>query len=186
MKTLYILAGANGSGKSTIARELSPAENISYVNADDIARELCPDDMQKVRIQAGREVYVRIDDLIKKGLSFALESTLSGVGHLKTIQQAKQNGYRVVIIYTFVDAVETCLERIKARVRNGGHPVPEEDVRRRFMRSRENFWHRYTPVSDQWMIYFNGGNDITLVAQQQGAEVEIISENLYTIFKRNL
>ncbi len=60
MKTLYILAGSNGSGKSTIAKELLPAENISYVNADDIARELCPEDMQKVRIQAGKEVHLRI------------------------------------------------------------------------------------------------------------------------------
>lgn len=186
MKTLYILAGANGSGKSTIAKELLPAENISYVNADDIAQELCPEDMQKVRIQAGKEVHFRIAELVRSGKSFALESTLSGVGHLKTIALAKQNGYKVVIVYTFVDAVETCLERIKARVRNGGHPVPEEDVKRRFLRSRENFWHKYRWESDQWMIYFNGGNDITLVAQQQGAEVEIISENLYTIFKRDL
>ena len=60
MKTLYILAGANGSGKNTIAKELLPAENISYVNADDIARELCPEDMQKVRIQVGKEVHFRI------------------------------------------------------------------------------------------------------------------------------
>ena len=82
MKTLYILAGANGSGKSTIAKELLPAENISYVNADDIARELCPEDMQKVRIQAGKEVHFRIAEL---------ESTLSGVGHLKTISLAKQD-----------------------------------------------------------------------------------------------
>ena len=91
-----------------------------------------------------------------------------------------------MIVYIFVDTVETCLERIKARVCNGGHLVPEEDVKRRFLRSRENFGYKYRWESDQWMIYFNGGNDITLVAQQQGAKVEIISENLYTIFKRDL
>ena len=91
-----------------------------------------------------------------------------------------------MIVYIFVDTVETCLECIKARVCNGGHPVPEEDVKRRFLRSRENFWYKYRWESDQWMIYFNGGNDITLVAQQQGAKVEIISENLYTISKRDL
>lgn len=94
MKTLYILAGANGSGKSTIAKELLPAENISYVNADDIARELCPEDMQKVRIQAGKEVHFRIAELVRSGKYFALENTLSGVGHLKTISLAKQNGYK--------------------------------------------------------------------------------------------
>lgn len=65
-------------------------------------------------------------------------------------------------------------------------PVPDEDVKRRFLRSRENFWYKYRWESDQWMIYFNGGNDITLVAQQQGAKVEILLENLHTIFKRDL
>lgn len=187
MKTLYILAGANGSGKSTIARELLPAENISYVNADDIARELCPDDMQKVRIQAGREVYARIDDLIKKGLSFALESTLSGVGHLKTIQQAKQNGYEVIIIYTFVDSAQDCISRIRTRVLKGGHPVPDEDVIRRFTRSKYNFWHQYREKADHWVLYYNGGAEISLVAEQKASQpVEIVSENLYTIFKRDL
>ena len=91
-----------------------------------------------------------------------------------------------MIVYIFVDTVETCLERIKARFCNGGHPVPDEDVKKRFLRSRENFWYKYRWESDQWMIYFNGGNDITLVAQQQGAKVEILLENLYTIFKRDL
>lgn len=84
-----------------------------------------------------------------------------------------------MIVYIFVDTVETCLERIKARVCNGGHPVPEEDVKRRSLRSRENFWYKYRWESDQWMIYFNGGNDITLVAQQQGAKVEILLAILY-------
>lgn len=69
MKTLYILAGTNGSGQSTIAKELLPAENISYVNADDIARELCSEDMQKVRIQAGKEVHFRIAELVRSGKS---------------------------------------------------------------------------------------------------------------------
>ena len=91
-----------------------------------------------------------------------------------------------MIVYIFVDTVGTCLERLKARVCNGGHPVPEEDVKRRFLRSRENFWYKYRWESDQWMIYFNGGNDITFVAQQQGVMVEILLENLHTIVKRDL
>lgn len=187
MKTLYILAGANGSGKSTIAKELLPAENISYVNADDIARELCPEDMQKMRIRAGKEVYFRIAELVQSGKSFALESTLSGIGHLKTIALAKQNGYKVVIVYTFVDAPSDCLARIQSRVQNGGHPVPDEDVIRRFYRSKYNFWNKYAPLADYWVLYYNGGMEISLTAAKKGNdEVEIISENLYTIFKRDL
>lgn len=76
MKTLYIIAGANGSGKSTISKELLPEENIVYINADDIAKQLCPNDMQSVRIKAGKEVYARIDKMFTQGQSFALETTL--------------------------------------------------------------------------------------------------------------
>ena len=136
MKILYILAGANGSGKSTIAKELLPAENIVYVNADDIAKELCPENMQSARIPAGKEVHARIDKLLTEGKSFALESTLSGVGYIKTIEKARKLGYAVIIIYVFVATPEDCIGRIQMRIKNGGHPVPKEDVIRRFSRSK--------------------------------------------------
>ena len=102
MKTLFILAGANGSGKSTIAKELLPEENIVYVNADDIAKELCPENMQSVRIQAGKELHARIDKLFGEGKSFALESTLSGVGHIKTIETAQRSARYIFFIYFFL------------------------------------------------------------------------------------
>ncbi len=187
MKTLYILAGANGSGKSTIASELLPAENIVYVNADDIARELCPADMAAVRIQAGKELHARMDKLFSAGQSFALESTLSGVGHIKTIEKAHRLGYQVVIIYTFVDNPADCIGRIQMRVKNGGHPVPAEDVIRRFTRSKQNFWNTYKDLADAWVLYYNGGDDIIPVAEQaQGKAIVIFAENLYTMFTRNL
>lgn len=187
MKTLYILAGANGSGKSTIAAELLPEEKIVYVNADDIARELCPQDMQSVRIQAGKELHARMDKLFSEGQSFALESTLSGVGHIKTIETARRLGYQVIIIYTFVDTADVCITRIQTRVKKGGHPVPQEDIIRRFTRSKQNFWNIYKDLADHWVLYYNGGDDIVSVAEQdKGKEIVIFSENLYTIFKRNL
>ena len=187
MKTLFILAGANGSGKSTIAKELLPEENIVYVNADDIAKELCPENMQSVRIQAGKELHARIDKLFGEGKSFALESTLSGVGHIKTIETAHKLGYKVVLLYTFVDGPDSCIMRIQTRVKNGGHPVPDEDVVRRFGRSKQNFWNTYKDLADHWVLYYNGGDDIVLVAQQdKGKQVEILAENLYTVFERDL
>lgn len=187
MKTLYILAGANGSGKSTIAKELLPEENIVYVNADDIAKELCPEDMQSVRIQAGKELHSRIDKLFGEGKSFALESTLSGVGHVKTIENAQKAGYEVAILYTFVDSPATCIERIKARVQNGGHPVPDEDVVRRFARSRRNFWNIYKDKADMWLLVYNGEDTIFPVAiASKDTKVAILSEKLYTMFKRDL
>ena len=187
MRTLYILAGANGSGKSTIAKELLPEENIVYVNADDIARELCPENMQAVRIRAGKEFYSRISELFNEKKSFAMESTLSGVGHIKTIQRAHKLEYKVVIIYTFVDSAASCVARIQTRVKNGGHPVPEEDVIRRFDRSKQHFWNIYKQQADHWVLYYNGGDDIVCVAEQdKGKDIVIFAENLYNLFRSGL
>ena len=187
MRTLYILAGANGSGKSTISKELLPEENIVYVNADDIARELCPENMHSVRIRAGKELYIKIDKLFSENKSFAIESTLSGVGHIKIIEKAHKLGYKVVIIYTFVDSAESCVVRIQTRVKNGGHPVPEKDVIRRFYRSKRNFWNIYKDLADHWILYYNGGDDIVCVAQQdKGKDIVIFAENLYNLLKENL
>ena len=58
---LYIIAGANGCGKSTLASELLPDKNIEFLNADDIAREICPDSIESVKIRAGKMVLEKLD-----------------------------------------------------------------------------------------------------------------------------
>ena len=103
-KDLYILAGANGSGKSTIAKVLLPREGIVYINPDDIAREINHDDPVGARIEAGREAIRRINALLDRGDSFAVESTLSGKVHVKMIERAKSLGYTTTIAYAFVDS----------------------------------------------------------------------------------
>ena len=132
MKRLFMLAGANGSGKSTIAKVLLPSEGIGYVNPDDIARELNPQDLTAVRVSAGREALHRIDDLMTRGESFAIESTLSGLAYVRKLEQARRMGYETILAYVYVDSAEVCIARIAARVRSGGHPVPNADVRRRY------------------------------------------------------
>ena len=87
MKRLYILAGANGSGKSTISKVLLPSEQLVYVNPDDIAKELNPDNPTAARIEAGRETLRRIDELLTEGESFAIESTLSGNTYVKVLER---------------------------------------------------------------------------------------------------
>ena len=86
---MFILAGANGSGKSTISKVLLPTEHIVYVNPDDIARELNPSDPSAARIEAGKETLRRIDLLLGKGDSFAIESTLSGNMYVKVLRGSK-------------------------------------------------------------------------------------------------
>lgn len=185
MKRLYILAGANGSGKSTISKMLLPAEKIVYVNPDDIAKELNPQDPLSVRILAGRETLRRINALLDEGCSFAIESTLSGSGYVGMIKKAKDLGFDVTIAYVYVDTPDLCLERIKVRVLNGGHDVPEGDVCRRYERSKVNFAQVYAPLADHWMLYYNGGNDFLLVAHGNG-QTKIIAQEKYKTFMEGL
>lgn len=184
-KNLYILAGANGSGKSTIAKVLLPTEGVVYINPDDIARELNPNDLTKVQVEAGRIAMCRINELLAQNKSFAIESTLSGKVHLKVITQAKKLGYKVSIAYTFVDSPAICVERIAIRVKNGGHNIPREDVFRRYWRSKKNFIQLYAPLADYWMLYYNGGNDAVLVAHGNGV-VNVISRERYNKFMEDL
>ncbi len=186
-KTFYVLAGANGSGKSTITKELLQEQKLEYINADDIAKELNPKDISKVKISAGKETKRRIENCFKKKLSFVAETTLSGNNYIKTFEEAKELGYRIILLYTFVDNTKTCIERIKVRVKNGGHPVPDEDVIRRYKRSISNFWNKYKSLADEWLLYYNGNENYVFVAQQsKGKDIEIINENLYTLFGENL
>lgn len=185
MKRLYILAGANGSGKSTISKVLLPTEGIVYVNPDDIARELCPENPPSMKISAGREALRRIKDLLEMGASFAIETTLSGFGYVGVIQRAKSMGYEVTLAYVFVDSADFCLERIRVRVLGGGHDVPADDVRRRYNRSKANFLSVYMPLASHWMLYYNGGNDLLLVAHGNGS-VNVIMQDRYDAFKEDV
>ena len=184
---LYIIAGANGSGKSTISKVLLPAEGVAYVNPDDIARELRPQNPESVKIAAGRTALQQVAGFLDKGVSFAIESTLSGSAYVNTVRRAKELGYETSIIYTFVDSPEVCIARIAARVKKGGHYIPDIDVRRRYARSKENFWHKYAAIVDYWTLLYNGDAQVVMVARKDnGYGTAIFSDSLFKLFKEGL
>ena len=184
-KILYLIAGANGSGKSTLASELLPSENIDFLNADDIAKSLCPDHIESVMIQAGKILLKRLTHLLNSNKSFAIETTLSGKNHIKTIKRAKEVGFKVVLIYSFLDNPTLCEKRIKIRVLNGGHDIPKDDIIRRFYRSKKNFLDVYKDIVDEWNLFYNGASEYILVAQCANNTLEIFNDNLYNKFIRN-
>ncbi len=184
-KNLYIIAGANGSGKSTLASELLPYENLEYLNADDIAKEICPENIESVKIRAGKIVLDKLAKLLDKHKSFAIETTLSGKNHIKTIEKAKALEYKITLIYSYLDSPILCENRIKIRVLNGGHDIPKEDIERRFYRSKKNFWNIYKDIVDEWFLFYNGSSEYILVAQSENEEIEILNENLYTEFVKD-
>lgn len=157
-KTLYIIAGANGSGKSTLAKVLLKEKELDFLNADEIAKEIAPNAIDSVPISAGKEYFKRLANFFREEKSFAVESTLSGQNIIRIIKKAKDRNYKIVIVYSFLENCISCIERVKLRVQNGGHNVPEEDIIRRYYKSVVNFWDKYRLLVDEWSLFFNGYN----------------------------
>jgi len=178
-KKLYIIAGPNGSGKTTLAKELIKEENITFLNADEIAEKLNDD----IGLSAGRTLLAMLENCFKRKESMVLESTISGNYHDGVIQRAKKEKYEIIFIYIFLDSVEQNLARIEQRVKLGGHDVPETDVKRRYMRSLDNFW-RVQKFVTQWELYYNGENSYEIVARGCGDILEIMDDALYNKFKK--
>ena len=157
MKEVIILGGANGTGKSTLANFLIAQTNYTFLNADEIEKQL--PDLQKgtpiTHLKAGRILFDKLRNEQANGHSFILETTLSGKTLRSILNDLKTDGYRITIVYVFLETPELCIERIKNRVKRGGHFVSDEDVRRRYYRSIQNFWHRYRLLADVWTVYLN-------------------------------
>jgi predicted ABC-type ATPase len=154
--TLCILGGCNGAGKTTLARELLPRLGLMrFLNADEIARGLSPLDPTLTAFKAGRLVLEEARSLIAAKTSFALESTLSGRAQVALIHEAKAQGYRILLHYIVIGSATQAVARVALRVRLGGHHVPENDVRRRFDRSRKHFLEDYLPLADEWGLWNN-------------------------------
>lgn len=158
-KKCYILAGPNGAGKTTFAKEFLPAEAgcLNFINADLIAYGLSPFQPEKKALAAGRLMLEQIAECVRRNESFAFETTLSGRGYLPKIAEWKSRGFHITIYFLKIPSVEFAIERVRFRVAQGGHDIPEADIRRRFDRSWANFNTYYKKVADTWSIYDTSG-----------------------------
>lgn len=152
---VVVLGGPNGAGKSTAApRLLRGAVKVDeFVNADTLAQGLSAFRPQDVAVEAGRLTLARLDALEAQGRSFAFEATLASQTLARRLERLSANGYRVHVVYLWLPTVDLALARVAERVRVGGHHVPDDAVRRRFVRGRERFFTRYRLVADTWRVY---------------------------------
>ncbi|MBC8111841.1 MAG: zeta toxin family protein [Verrucomicrobia bacterium] len=155
MKELIIIGGANGSGKTTFAKELIKETSYYFLNADEIERNLEEPKSDVTQVKAGRLFFEKLEALLEKEQNFIVESTLSGKYLVKIIEKLKQENYKIRIVYVFLESPEICIERIKIRVIFGGHFIPDEIVKRRYYRSKENFWNVYKNMADEWQLFYN-------------------------------
>ena len=154
--TLCLVGGCNGAGKTTLARELLPRLGIMrLLNPDEVARGLSPLDPSLAAFKAGRLVLEETKSLIRAGESFAIESTLSGKTHVAMLRAARERGFRIVIHYVAIASAQQAVERIRLRVKLGGHNVPADDVERRYNRSLSHLVDEYLPLADGWSVWDN-------------------------------
>ena len=158
-KRIVIIAGPNGSGKTTFAEQYLPREAgcPDFINADLIARGISPYAVDRAAFQAGKIMLAQIADKVRRGESFAFESTLSGLNYLKHIPRWRRAGYHVKLIYLSLPSVEMAIARVKSRVAQGGHDVPEAVIRRRFDSGLRHFETLYRNAVDSWILYDNSG-----------------------------
>lgn len=179
--SLYIIAGPNGAGKTTFAREFLPkfAHCKIFVNADSIASGLAAFAPRVEAVQAGRIMLGHIRKLANQRQTFAFETTLSGRRYLSFFRELKQFGYHIHLTYLWLPSVALAIQRVKDRVIQGGHSVPEEDIRRRFNRGLKNLFSEYKPLLDTWLLLDNSERKSKTIAFGKGSERQIIDGILY-------
>jgi predicted ABC-type ATPase len=181
--TIYLIAGCNGAGKTTFAREflLKEVACVNFLNADYLAFGLSPLSPEIAAMKAGRLLLTEFKSLVARKETFALESTLSGKTYLRLLGDAKRHGFRICLHYLWLRTPAMAIARVRERVKKGGHNVPVPDIRRRFSRSRRHLVSDYAPLADRWAVWNNESSPPLLLAESKScalADLRAIVERL--------
>lgn len=183
LKNLYIIAGCNGAGKTTASMSILPEvlHCKEFINADEIARGLSPFNVDSVSLEAGRLMLKRIDDLLEAEKTFAIETTLTTKSYVQLVKQAQKKGYKVNLLFFWLNSVELAKERVKQRVAEGGHNIPEDVIERRYTNGIKNLFDLFIPIVDCFSIYDNS-NGLELIMENNNDEL-ILNELKFEILK---
>ncbi len=167
MPNLYVIGGANGSGKTTVSLSLLPTllGIFEYVNADAIAAGLSPLNPEAMAMQSGRLMVERIKALADAQSNFAFETTLAAKSFTPFLRECKNKGYTINLMYFWLRSPDLAVERVARRVASGGHSIPEADIRRRYERGLRNLFNLYLPLCDGWMVFDNSDSAPRLIAE---------------------
>lgn len=187
MKNLYIISGCNGAGKTTASYTLLP--NIldckEFVNADEIAKGLSPFQPETASFQAGRLMIEKINSLLEKGKDFALETTLSTKSYKSFVEKAQIKGYKITLLFFWLSSPDLAILRVKTRVAEGGHNIPENVIRRRYENGLKNFFSIFQPLVNEWLFIDNSGTPFTLIAEGKNSNIEIYKNEIWNTLKQN-
>ena len=180
MPNLYIIAGCNGAGKTTAAFTVLPEmlQCKEFINADEIARGLSPFQPETVEIAAARIMLLRIDEMMLQDVDFANETTLTTRYYAEIIKLAKAKGYYVTLLYFWLNDVELAIERVAARVKEGGHFIAEDVIRRRYQKGIINFNVLFRQIVDFWVVINNTVMQSTFIAKCVTGKEAVIYDQL--------
>ena len=156
MPVLTVFAGPNGSGKSSLIRQVEFEGRENLLEPDAIARRINAELPKQAGISAGREVLLRSAQYLRAAESFAIETTLAGNWTTDTIRTAIERSFFTRLFYICLDNPERSIQRVRERVSQGGHDVPDADVRRRYARSLSNA-RQLVPIVHQALVFDNSG-----------------------------
>ena len=131
---VIVIAGPNGAGKSTLAPILLRDQLglLEFINADTVAAGLSGFQPEAAALDAGRIVIKRMRELAARKQSFAFETTLATRSYANWLVGLKQDGYKISLLYVWLQSAELALQRVQQRVAAGGHDIPAEVIRRRY------------------------------------------------------
>ncbi|MDH4402717.1 MAG: zeta toxin family protein [Flavobacterium sp.] len=188
-KNLYIIAGCNGAGKTTASFTILPEilDCKEFVNADEIARGLSPFQPEKVFIEAGRIMLNRITELVSQNETFAFETTLSTKSFKNRILDAKDKNYNITLLFFWLKNPELAKERVKTRVLEGGHNIPQDVIERRYYKGIKNLFEIYLSIVDHALIFDNSQGKHDLIAEMSiREELIILNQNKFNELKNYL
>ena len=188
MPNLYVVAGCNGAGKTTASLSFLPEmlNCYEFVNADSIAAGLSPFQPDKVAFEAGRIMLGRIRKLITEKVDFAFETTLSTRSYQSLLKSAKNNGYKVWLLFFWLPNPDMAIARVTSRVKEGGHFIPEDVIVRRYHRGIVNLVVIYSQIADNWFVFDNSSLKPHLIAEgYENVAIKIINKELWLAINKN-
>ena len=180
---LVIVAGPNGAGKSTAAGKLLPdVLNVGeFVNADTIAQGLSAFAPERVAFEAGHIMLARLRELAGSRANFAFETTLAARSYAPWIRTLQAGGYEVHLLFLWLPSADMAVARVAERVRAGGHGIPEETIRRRYVAGLVNLRTLYLPLANSWQLLDNTPIDSRrlIAAGHAGGATEVYLESIW-------
>lgn len=156
MPELYIIAGPNGAGKTTAAKTILPEvfDCEIFLNADEIAAQLNPENAEAAALKAGRIMLSQIEECIDKKVTFSIETTLATRSYLQLVSKAQLQQYEVILLFFYLPSAEMAKQRVRQRVQKGGHSIPENVIERRYSSGIKNLID-FIEIVNRWRVYEN-------------------------------